>query len=145
MKQQELINKLNQAVERFVSQLSEMRTGVVSSALIENIIVLAYEGSNPMSLKELATIFKIDEYSIFREYLQLLFLSYLYQEKKANKLFFKGGTALRLIFGSPRFSEDLDFSTTYSDSEITKLLKNIEAKIAKEFGKKHRMVELQGL
>src|SRR3989344_3938837 len=83
-------------------------------------------------IKELATIFKIDEYSIFREYLQLLFLSYLYQEKKANKLFFKGGTALRLIFGSPRFSEDLDFSTTYSDSEITKLLKNIEAKIAKE-------------
>ena len=56
MKQQELLNKLNQAIERFVSQLSEMRTGVASSALIENIIVPAYEGSNPMSLKELATI-----------------------------------------------------------------------------------------
>lgn len=83
-------------------------------------------------IKNLSKTFKIDEYSIFREYLQLVFLSYLYQERKASKLFFKGGTALRLIFGSPRFSEDLDFSTNYSDSEITKLLQSIEAKITKE-------------
>lgn len=50
--------------------------------------------------------------NVYREYCQHLFLSYLYQEKEArNTLFLKGGTALRLIYGSPRFSEDLDFSS----------------------------------
>lgn len=83
-------------------------------------------------IKNLSETFQIDEFSIFREYLQLTFLSYLYQEKNANNIFFKGGTALRLLFGSPRFSEDLDFSTNYSDSEISKLLKKIEIKINKE-------------
>lgn len=83
-------------------------------------------------IKDLSKTFQIDEYSIFREYLQLIFLSYLYQEKNANKVFFKGGTALRLLFGSPRFSEDLDFSTNYSDSEISKLLGKIKGKINRE-------------
>ena len=83
-------------------------------------------------IKDLSTIFQIDEYSIFREYLQIIFLSYLYQEKDSNNIIFKGGTALRLLFGSPRFSEDLDFSTNYQDSQITKLLKKIVEKISRE-------------
>lgn len=83
-------------------------------------------------IKHLSEIFQIDEFSIFREYLQLVFLSYLYQEKGANKIFFKGGTALRLLFNSPRFSEDLDFSTDYTDGEITKLIKKIEKKVNRE-------------
>ena len=41
-------------------------------------------------IKNLSKTFQIDEFSIFREYLQLVFLSYLYQEKYANKIFFKG-------------------------------------------------------
>ena len=41
---------------------------------------------------------------------KLIFLSYLYQEPGSEKLLFKGGTALRIVFKSPRFSEDLDFS-----------------------------------
>ncbi len=50
--------------------------------------------------------------NVYREYCQHLFLSYLYRQNEAgNILFFKGGTALRLIYGSPRFSEDLDFSS----------------------------------
>ena len=48
--------------------------------------------------------------NIAREYLQHLFLRAFYQEKKAEAILFKGGTALRLIYQSPRFSEDLDFS-----------------------------------
>lgn len=83
-------------------------------------------------IKYLSKTFQIDEYSIFREYLQLVFLSYLYQEQKSNKIFFKGGTALRLIFGSPRFSEDLDFSTEYGDSEIVSILDKIRKKIDRE-------------
>lgn len=48
--------------------------------------------------------------NIVREYLQHLFLSELYKLPEAEHLLFKGGTALRIVFGSPRFSEDLDFS-----------------------------------
>lgn len=83
-------------------------------------------------VENLSALFQMDRFTVFREYLQLVFLSYLYQEREAGKIFFKGGTALRLLFGSPRFSEDLDFSTVYSDEEITELLKKLEGKIARE-------------
>jgi len=49
------------------------------------------------------------------EYIQHLFLSYFYRHPKSSKIYFKGGTALRIIYRSPRFSEDLDFSL----SEVT--------------------------
>ncbi len=48
--------------------------------------------------------------NVVREYFQQLFLSYLYQEKGSDRLLFKGGTALRIVWQSPRFSEDLDFT-----------------------------------
>jgi len=48
--------------------------------------------------------------NIVREYFQHVFLGELYKLPDAQKLLFKGGTALRIVYGSPRFSEDLDFS-----------------------------------
>jgi len=48
--------------------------------------------------------------NIVREYFQHIFLSELYKLPDSEKMLFKGGTALRIIYGSPRFSEDLDFS-----------------------------------
>src|SRR3989344_8171288 len=48
--------------------------------------------------------------NIYREYAQHLFLQSLYQAKNSNKILFKGGTAYRIAYKSPRFSEDLDFS-----------------------------------
>lgn len=48
--------------------------------------------------------------NVVREYFQHIFLSELYKLPNTEKLMFKGGTALRIIYGSPRFSEDLDFS-----------------------------------
>ena len=48
--------------------------------------------------------------NIVREYFQHVFLKELYKLKEAWQMLFKGGTALRIIYGSPRFSEDLDFS-----------------------------------
>ncbi|MEK7194280.1 MAG: nucleotidyl transferase AbiEii/AbiGii toxin family protein [Patescibacteria group bacterium] len=48
--------------------------------------------------------------NIVREYAQHLFLTELYQLPESNRLLFKGGTALRIVYNSPRFSEDLDFS-----------------------------------
>lgn len=48
--------------------------------------------------------------NVIREYVQLVFLSFFYQLGGSERFFFKGGTALRLVHRSPRFSEDLDFS-----------------------------------
>lgn len=48
--------------------------------------------------------------NIAREYCQHLFLSSLYRLPSSEKLLFKRGTALRFVYGSPRFSEDLDFT-----------------------------------
>ncbi len=76
-------------------------------------------------LEQLSQYFKIDKFTIFREYLQILFLNYLYKEKLAEKIYFKGGTCLHLCYNSPRFSEDLDFSTTLSERKIKDLLKRI--------------------
>jgi len=82
--------------------------------------------------EDLAKYYQIDEFTIVREYLQILFLSYLYKEKQADKIYFKGGTAIRLLFGSSRFSEDLDFSTPLTTTVIKKTIKIVEKSIQKE-------------
>jgi predicted nucleotidyltransferase component of viral defense system len=83
----------------------------------------------------LAKDYQIDTFTIIREHFQLLFLSYLYQDAKANKIYFKGGTAIRLLLGSSRFSEDLDFSTTYNKEQIKQILEKLEQAIQKEMPK----------
>ena len=55
---------------------------------------------------------KIDKTQVVREYWELIVLKGLYDSPFGRYLIFKGGTALRLTYGSPRFSEDLDFSLT---------------------------------
>src|ERR1035441_10085199 len=84
--------------------------------------------------------------NIVREYAQHLFLAELYQLAGSEKLLFKGGTALRIIYNSPRFSEDLDFSFftaphTKSKDFIENLFVGVLAKIENngiriELGKK---------
>jgi predicted nucleotidyltransferase component of viral defense system len=54
----------------------------------------------------------IDRTQVVREYWELIILKGLYESPYGRYLIFKGGTALRLTYGSPRFSEDLDFSLT---------------------------------
>jgi len=48
--------------------------------------------------------------NVAREYLQALILSSLQRAGAMIPLAFHGGTALRFLFGSPRYSEDLDFA-----------------------------------
>lgn len=48
--------------------------------------------------------------NVVREYCQHLFLASLYKQPGSERLLFKGGTALRAVFHSPRYSEDLDFT-----------------------------------
>lgn len=65
---------------------------------------------NRENIKRLASQHETSEINIAREYVQHLFLSLFYREKYSRQILFKGGTALRIVFQSPRFSEDLDFS-----------------------------------
>ncbi len=51
---------------------------------------------------------QVFERAILREYLQIKILQAVFESKKASKLAFLGGTALRIIYGNERFSEDID-------------------------------------
>jgi len=61
-------------------------------------------------IRRLAVSQQTTELNIAREYSQHLFLSAFYQQPGAQRVMFKGGTALKMAYQSPRFSEDLDFS-----------------------------------
>jgi predicted nucleotidyltransferase component of viral defense system len=65
------------------------------------------------TVKNLVDKYQTNELNIQREYFQHLFLSYFYRQPNSKYIFFKGGTALRIIFGSPRFSQDLDFNSAF--------------------------------
>ena len=84
-------------------------------------------------IKELATKYQTIEENVAREYCQHLFLSYMNKLKGSEKLLFKGGTALRIIFNSPRFSEDLDFSAINSGNinveEINHIIDDVLGKM----------------
>ncbi len=65
--------------------------------------------------------------SILKEYLQYKILNSIFNTEYANKLVFLGGTALRIVYGSTRFSEDLDFDNfALSEQEFIDLSKVIQ-------------------
>ncbi len=65
--------------------------------------------------------------NIFREYLQYKILQIIYDSSFGSKLYFLGGTCLRIVHNNQRFSEDLDFDNvglSQDDFEaITQLVK----------------------
>ncbi len=65
---------------------------------------------NREAIKKFAAKYQTAEFNVARAYAQHLFLSLFYQQPESEQVLFKGGTALHIIFQSPRFSEDLDFS-----------------------------------
>lgn len=73
--------------------------------------------------------------NVVREYFQQLFLLQLYQEHGSDSLLFKGGTALRIVWQSPRFSEDLDFTG------VNIKIKGIETLIEEALAK----IEMEGI
>lgn len=50
------------------------------------------------------------KYNAMREYLQAYVLRIMHEKNAFQSTAFVGGTALRFLYGLPRFSEDLDFS-----------------------------------
>ena len=79
-------------------------------------------------LENLAQELKIAPLNIVRENAELAFLHQLSQNNIAKRLIFYGGTALRLAYNSPRFSEDLDFLMTgkISAKELASLMAGLE-------------------
>lgn len=72
---------------------------------------------NQQSAESLARQLKISPEQVAREEAEMLILRGLMESTIGHKLVFKGGTALRLAYGSPRFSDDLDFSLLASVAE----------------------------
>lgn len=76
-------------------------------------------------LKDYATKLETTFINVLREYAQHIFLREFYDQDDSENFLFKGGTALRLVFGSPRFSEDLDFSAKKNSGSYEKILENV--------------------
>lgn len=57
---------------------------------------------------------QISVIQIVREEYELILLSRIFESQFGKQLVFRGGTALRLAYHSPRFSDDLDFSVIKS-------------------------------
>ena len=66
-----------------------------------------------------------------RDYLQTIFLYLLYQ--KSQGFVFKGGTCLRVVFNSNRYSDDLDFISSFSINEVRMPLSQAAKKLL-QFG-----------
>ncbi len=72
--------------------------------------------------------------NFLREYLQHIILKIISDSGFKNNLIFTGGTALRLIYKTNRFSEDLDFSLINKKGyTLEKLIKKIDIGL-KKFG-----------
>jgi len=90
-----------------------------------------------LSLDEVRKYFpgdiKESERNMLREYLQYIVLDTIYQSRIAHKLVFLGGTAVRIVHGSKRFSEDLDFDNFgVCPDEFDELANAIEARLTAE-------------
>lgn len=84
-------------------------------------------------IRNLVKQFHVPESVIFREYIQLLFLESLYQHNKSDGIIFKGGSAIRLIYKAPRFSEDLDFNVVISPQQFTVIIKSVFASLSRSY------------
>ena len=100
-------------------------------------------------IKEFSKLLKINESVVVREYIQTLFLKELYSEKYSKNIFFKGGTAIRLILGGTRFSEDLDFTVTGSkehfDGFVALFFKRLEKLYGFSFKKRKTITGIKYL
>lgn len=81
-------------------------------------------------INEFSKRLAIDEFTIIREYIQVVFLGAFYGSPKSAKVYFKGGTAIRLLLKSGRFSEDLDFTSELTAKELDPLIADTVKKVS---------------
>lgn len=82
--------------------------------------------------KKLANEAGIDTFTVVREFIQILYLNEFYTLPNIGKTIFKGGTAIRLMLGSNRFSEDLDFNTDLNENALNTLTNKALTEIKKQ-------------
>ena len=71
--------------------------------------------------------------NLLREYLQYKILEFIFSSDLGVNLVFMGGTAIHIIHGMPRFSEDLDFDNIGLDKkDFRRLADFIEKKLRLE-------------
>lgn len=87
------------------------------------------------TLQDISNKSGIDKYSVLREIIQILFLEEIYKIPESKYVFFKGGTALKILFGSNRYSEDLDFTTSLDSKKIDHLTDLAVEHLQKEYPK----------
>lgn len=80
---------------------------------------------NKNIIEKLAIKYQTSYKNVSREYIQNLFLRSFYTKDGSENFLFKGGTALRIAFKSPRFSEDLDFSGYKNGGTYEKVLEAV--------------------
>src|SRR3989304_747871 len=80
-------------------------------------------------LSEIARREGIPLHTVERDYVQHLFLRHAARAPLA----FKGGTCLRIAYGSARYSEDLDFTAESTQAEALNLIRSAAARLA-EYG-----------
>lgn len=90
-----------------------------------------------LELKEIEKLYpenvRLYKKNILREYLQYKILEKIFKTKYSIKLSFIGGTALRIVHNSSRFSEDIDFNNfDLSQVEFENLSINIEREMELE-------------
>jgi len=93
-----------------------------------------------ISIEEIKKFYPSDihkyDRGLLREYLQYLILSIVFSHKIGRKLTFLGGTCLRIVYSSKRFSEDLDFDNKNLTEEEFRLLSQYVAKKLEKLGLK---------
>lgn len=91
--------------------------------------------------QSLAKELKISIDQVVREYWEMIVLKEISQSKLGDFLIFAGGTALRLAFNSPRFSDDLDFylkkrlSFSLFEKEVKEIAKKYDFQITDLYNK----------
>jgi hypothetical protein len=90
-----------------------------------------------LALKDLALYakkYKTNQSVVYREFIQLVFLKEFYSLDWSDKVFFKGGTAIRLLFDGARFSEDLDFTVAIDKEKFDIKINNFWKYLEKTYG-----------
>lgn len=70
---------------------------------------------------------------VLKEYLQYKILDIIFSSKYGSRLVFMGGTAIRIVYGSDRFSEDLDLDNLdLTEIEFLNLIKHIKKELEED-------------
>ena len=77
-------------------------------------------------IKDSAFDDKVFRRNLLKNYLQIIFLDFIYSNRKYSQLIFYGDSSLAHCYNMPRLSEDLDFVDLKKEIEIPKLAKDLE-------------------